>query len=373
MTNLPKTARAALMYDYNEELRVEEVPVPRADPGALVVKVDVSSVCGSDVHTWRGAMNPLLSIKPPLVLGHEIVGTVIEVGEGADLDSVGNPVRVGDRVIWEHASCRQCEACTILREPTLCPNRRIGMFHDARTYPYTAGGFSEYSYVWPLAGRIRVPDALSSEVAAVGSCAVRTVINAFERVGRIDTSSRVLVQGTGPLGLFAVAVASRFNPRQLIVIGAPANRIEVAKRWGATDIISVEEQRTADDRVTAVNTLTDGGADVLFEMSGAPGAFAEGVRMARRAARYMVVGTVGGDPQLVDAARIVARQLTIIGTLSSDIGAYFGALEFLERNQGTFDWNALFSDRRYSLSESTQALESLRSMREIKPLIVPSL
>jgi threonine dehydrogenase-like Zn-dependent dehydrogenase len=95
--------------------------------------------------------------------------------------------------------------------------------------------------------------------------------------------------------------------------------------------------------------------------------------MARRAARYMVVGTVGGDPQLVDAARIVARQLTIIGTLSSDIGAYFGALEFLERNQGTFDWNALFSDRRYSLSESTQALESLRSMREIKPLIVPSL
>jgi L-iditol 2-dehydrogenase len=371
MTGLPSSTQAALMHEYGADLQVGEVPLPQPEPGALVVKVDVSSVCGSDVHTWQGSVSPLLSIKPPLILGHEIVGTVVAAGPGADADSVGTPLRPGDRVIWEHEACRRCEACVVLREPTMCTNRRIGMFHDATTFPYSAGGFAEYSYIWPGSGRIRVPGELPGEFAAAGSCALRTVINAFERTGSIDTSSRVLIQGSGPLGLFGVAVASRFNPRQLIVIGAPAERLEVARAWGATDVISVQDH-DADARIGAVNELTSGGADVLFEMSGAPGAFAEGLKMARRAARYMVVGTVGGPSQAVDASRIVARQMTVMGTLSSDIGAYHKAVEFLVREAAAFNWSAMFSDRRYALSEATQALDSLRTMKEIKPLITPS-
>jgi threonine dehydrogenase-like Zn-dependent dehydrogenase len=359
------------MTEYDKPLEVRELPMPNADPGGLIVKVEMSSVCGSDVHTWRGAINPLLSVKPPLVLGHEIVGSVVEIGDGAETDSVGNTLRVGDRVVWEHASCQRCEACTILREPTLCPNRRIGMFHNAEEYPYVAGGFAEYSYVWPGAGRIRVPDELPSEYATVGSCAVRTVVNAFERIGPINTSSRVLVQGAGPLGLFAIAYASRFNPRQIIAVGAPEGRLEIARQWGATDTVSIEEHPEAADRVSLLTEMTSGGPDVLFEMSGAHGAFAEGINAARRAARYMVVGTVGGAPQEVDVARIVARQLRVTGTLSSDIGAYHKALEFLVGGMAETDWSLMFTDRRYGLGEATEALDSLATMREVKPLIVP--
>ncbi|MDH6293304.1 zinc-binding dehydrogenase [Rhodococcus opacus] len=372
MAKLPETARAALMFEYNEDLRVAEVGVPQPDPGALVVKVDITSVCGSDVHTWHGAVKPRVPIKPPLVLGHETVGTVVAIGVGADTDSTGNPIRIGDRVIWENAACRRCEACTVLHQPTLCFNRQVGMLHDATVYPYTAGGFAEYSYVWPNAGRVRVPDKLPSEYAAAGSCALRTVVNAFERVGRIDTTSRVVIQGAGPLGLFATALASRFNPRQLVVVGAPASRLEVAKQWGATDAISVEDYKSADDRVAVVEEITGGGADVLFEMSGARGAFAEGVRMAGIAGRYMVVGTLGGPAQEVEAMRVATRQLTIMGTMSAEIGSYQRALEFLAGGMETFDWNALFSDRRYSLAEATEALTSLETMQEIKPLVVPS-
>lgn len=371
VSQLPDTALAAVLPAYGEDLEVVTVPVPRPEPGAIVVEVELSTVCGSDVHTWQGSVSPLLPISPPLVLGHEIVGKVAALGEGAELDSVGTRLQVGDRVVWEHAACGRCAMCSIRREPTLCPNRKVGMFHPIDVFPYTAGGFTQYSYIWPGSGRVRVPDQVSSESAAAGSCALRTVVSAFERLGPIDFSSRVLVQGSGPLGLFAVALAAWHHPRQIVVVGAPDDRLALARSWGATDVLSVEELPTVDERVSAVEELTAGGPDVILEMSGAPGAFAEGVRMAGRSARYVVVGTLGGDDQPVNVPRIVGRQLRIIGSLGSDIGAYHRALEFLARGSDTFDWSAMFSGTRHALAGSTGALESLRSMKEIKPVIDP--
>jgi L-iditol 2-dehydrogenase len=369
-STLPDTAPAALLPAFGADLEIAEIRVPRPEPGALVVEVELVTVCGSDVHTWQGAVTNL-PITPPLVLGHEVVGRVAAIGDGAGRDSVGTELRLGDRVVWEHEACGRCPMCTVERAPTLCPNRRVGMFHNAEEFPYSAGGFARYSYVWPGSGRLRVPDAVSSTAAAASSCALRTVVHAFERLGPIDHMSRVVVQGSGPLGLFATAMAARRHPRSLVVVGAPDDRLDLAKAWGADDVVSVQRHPDPADRVAAVEDLSGGGPDVILEMSGAPGAFAEGVLMAARNARYAVVGTLGGSPQEVAVSRIVGRGLRIIGCLGADIGSYERALRFLESAAGEFDWNALFSGTVHGLAGATDALRSLRGMEEIKPVLDP--
>jgi threonine dehydrogenase-like Zn-dependent dehydrogenase len=110
---------------------------------------------------------------------------------------------------------------------------------------------------------------------------------------------------------------------------------------------------------------------VLLELSGAPGAFAEGVRVAGRNARYAVVGTLGPGTQDVEVSRITTRGLRIAGSLGGDIGTYYKALEFLEREARSFDWDALFSGHRHGLADATAALEAQRSMTEIKPVVDP--
>lgn len=365
------SARAAVLTEYGEELSLREVPIPVPEPGALVVRVELATVCGSDVHAWQGALPDHLRIRPPLILGHEIVGTVAAIGSGAERDSVGRPLAVGDRVVWEHESCGACYACSVQREPTLCSHRRVGMFSNCELPPYSAGGFAEYSYIWPRAGRLRVPDGVRSEWAAAASCALRTVVGAFERLGPIDFLSTVLIQGSGPLGLFATALAAVYRPRRLVVVGAPAARLEIAREWGADAVISIEEHPDPEARAALIAEHTDGGPDVLFELSGARGAFAEGVRVAGRDARYAVVGTLGPGTQDVEVSRITTRGLRIVGCLGGDIGTYYKALEFMEREARTFNWDALFSGRRHGLETATDALEAQRTMTEIKPVVDP--
>jgi D-arabinose 1-dehydrogenase-like Zn-dependent alcohol dehydrogenase len=370
---LPKTALASVLTEYGAPLQLQEVRVPTAEPGAVVVEVDVTSVCGSDVHLWRGAVASVLPFKPPLILGHEIVGKVVAIGPGADRDSLGQPLKLGDRVIWEHEACGACPMCTLERTPTLCPNRRVGMFSCVEVFPFSAGGFSQYSYVWPRAGRLRVPDGVSSKAAAAGSCALRTAVAAFEKLGPIDFMSRVTILGSGPLGLFATALASWHRPRHLVVVGAPNDRLQLARDWGATATVSIEDHPDPAKRAELIRDLTEGGPDVLLEMAGSQTAFAEGVDLAGRNARYVVVGSLGPAIQSIAPARIVGRGLRITGCLSGDIATYHRALEFLKLGQSDFNWEALFSDKVYDLAHATAALESLRKMTELKPVICPQL
>src|SRR5215831_4649299 len=95
------------------------------------------------------------------------------------------------------------------------------------------GAFAEYSYVFPGSGLVKVPDAVKDHWASAASCALRSVVHAFERLGPLREPEIVAVQGTGPIGLFSVAMAARSGAAKVIAIGAPADRLEVAKKWGA--------------------------------------------------------------------------------------------------------------------------------------------
>src|SRR5207302_1127896 len=143
-----------------------------------------------------------------------------------------------------------------------------------------------------------------------------TVIHAFDRVGRVEPHQRVVIQGAGPLGLFATAVANHAGVSELIVVGAPARRLGLAKRWGASAVVSVEELPTAEARLARVRELTGGlGADVVFELSGAPYAFAEGLDFLRPGGRYAparpALGELTGRPLYADVRAVPgARSLS---------------------------------------------------------------
>src|SRR2546422_2967459 len=298
-------------------------------------------------------------------------GTVVAFGPGPREDSIGQPLKEGDRLLWTHVYCGQCHECRVQHTPTLCRRKKQYMRTNCEQFPYLVGGFAQYCYVFPPSGRVRIPDGVPDGVASAASCALRTVIHAFDRVGRLEPHQRVVIQGAGPLGLFATAVANHAGVSELIVVGAPEPRLALARRWGASSTGSVEDLPTPEARLARVRELTDGrGADVVFELSGAPYAFAEGLDFLRPGGRYAVVGQLGGPLTPVQAALFVRKQATVLGVQSADIGQFWKALEFVRRTASRYDFGAMLTTR-YPLDRINEAIQSMRAFREIKPLVLP--
>jgi L-iditol 2-dehydrogenase len=367
-----KSGHASVLRAYGEPLQFAEYPVPEPEAGALVLAMDVATICASDVHAWRGAYEGVIPTELPVILGHEGVGRVVAIGDGAERDSMGARLTVGDRIVWTPEPCMSCWVCNIDQDPAACPNKSIGMFTSSEAHPHFHGTFAEYSYVRPRSGRLRVPDEVQSGWASAASCAARTVINAVGKAGRIDYMDSVVIQGAGPLGLFTTALVSMQHPRRIIVVGAPDARLAIAKQWGATDTISISEYPSAEARIDAVRSLTDGrGASLVFEVAGVPGVVTEGIEMVARHGRYVLVGSAAGAPQPIPAHRIVNQDLTVIGSFSGNVDAYYRALEFMRRHRDRFDWNLVLGAS-YPLDRVTDALEAMGAHEDIKPVIVLS-
>ncbi|WP_040167340.1 zinc-binding dehydrogenase [Microbacterium gorillae] len=369
---LPTTSRAAVITEFGADLEVRDLPVPELEPGALLVRVDAATVCGSDVHVWDGSLHAggIRPINLPVVAGHEMAGTVVGIGAGDLSYTGGGAVRSGDRITFTQGRCGTCHHCAVTLQPNLCTSRR-SYGENCEAFPYLVGGFSEYCYVYPSARKIKIPDGVRSEWASAASCALRTVIAAYERVGRIEPWQTVVVQGTGPLGLFATALAKKSGAGRVIAVGAPDDRLELARAWGATDTLSVADLPTPDARIGAVADLTGGvGAEVVMEWSGARTAFAEGLEMVRRGGRYLVGGQVGPHTVEIQPSTIMKKGIDVIGSMSGADAHYFKAMDFLQRNQDEFDFDAILTNR-YGLHEVGAALRGMQNLSEMKPIVDP--
>lgn len=362
----PATSKAAVLRRFGDPLVIEDVPVPSdVEPGAILTKIDACSICGTDVHLWQGSLS--LTVDLPVIIGHEMVGRVVELGAGSGLDSVGQEIKVGDRIVWTHTACGSCFYCTVARQPTLCDHRRAYMYETMEKPPYLLGGFSEYGYVLPESGRIRVPDAVPDELASLASCAFRSVMNAFSQLGPIDPTETVAVQGAGPLGLLATAVAKAAGAGQVITLGAPAARLEMAEAFGASSTLSIEGT-TAEDRIAEIRDRTRGrGADIVLEFTGVPAAVNEGLELIRKGGRYMLVGQLGSKETTLQPSMIVKKNLQVLGSFSGDARSYWKALQFLASHP-ELPFEEMITNR-YRLDEVNTAMERMRTFQEIKPVI----
>ena len=370
MTDIPERCRAAMLVGHGEPLEIGEVQVPQElEPGALLVRTTAATICASDVHLWEGDSQSSTE-RFPRILGHEMTGRIARLGLGATHDSIGQPLELGDRIVWTHGFCGQCEQCVVEHEPTLCANRRGYMTSLCTEYPYLTGGFSEYGYVYPTSGRVKVPDIIPDELASAAACALRTVVHGFERLGRLDDRQAVVIQGSGPLGLFSVALTSRSGPSTIIVVGGPARRLEVAKRWGATHTLDIDDMPDPGDRRQQILEWTGGrGPDVVVEVSGVRAAVPEGIAMIRRGGRYLVMGQLHDDTVPLRPADITRKHLRIIGSISASVEHYYRALQFIANNWERFSWMDMISNR-YPLEGINEALQRMQRWEEIKPAII---
>ncbi len=369
MPNLPTTCKAAALVEVGKPLELLDVKLPETlEYGSILVKTTMASICASDVHAWQGEMASANPDNVPRILGHEMTGRIAALGDGVTHDSVGQSLQEGDRIIWTHGFCGQCYACNIEHEPTLCVNRKGYMSTRCTEYPYLTGGFAEYCYVFPISGRVKVPDEVPDELASAAACALRTVVHGFDRLGRIENRQTVAVQGTGPLGLFAVAMAVRSGASQVIAIGGPPHRLEVAQGWGATHTLDVGEMDAA-ERYEHIMALTDGqGPDVVIEVSGARTAVPEGIGMIRRGGRYVVIGQIGPHEVTMRPGDLVRKHIRLYGTLSASVEHYYKALQFLKQNWDRFPFMDLISNY-YPFEKINDAMARMETWQEVKPAL----
>lgn len=367
MEEIPKKCKAAVLVEYGKPLEFREYPIPKIEPRGILVKVEMAGLCGSDVHQCSG--DNVLKARLPNIPGHETIGRIVKLGEARTQDVSGELLKVGDRITWGHASCGECYWCAIARQPTLCSAKTHYAWHCSDDYPHLMGGFAEYEYVVPRTEVAKIPEELTDEEAIGVGCAFRTIVAAYERLGGIDIQDDVLIQGAGPVGLYALAQAIESGARKTIVVGAPKARLDLAKRWGADYVINIDEVTDPSKRKDQILELTSGrGPDIVVECTGVPAAFSEGVEIIRKGGRYLVIGQVSEATTAFAPSSIVFKSLDIIGTLSATIPHYYKALQFVKNKRAKYPFADIVSNK-YSLEQVNEALAAMKAGREMKPVI----
>ena len=366
---IPTSTRAAVLTTHGAPLELQDLPLPREiEPGAALVRITCTTLCGTDIEIWAGKMS--FPGMLPMMLGHEMVGEIVAVGEGT-VDALGAPLGVGDRIGWSESVCGECFGCTVLREPVACAKRGYGFMQRTDVPPYATAGLSEYAYVTPGAQKLRLPAEVKDTWAAAAGCAAKTVLRAFDRAGGVRPGSRVVVQGSGALGLFATAVASISGAGTVITAGAPAARLELAQRFGASHTVDIAGGSEA--TVARVHELTNGqGADLVLDFAGAPSIGPEAVGMAAQRGTIAIVGSTGPTGDAFPLSAIMGKELTVVGSLNGDVSDYYRSIEFFRIFADRFPWDELFSEL-CGLDDASDRIANMHELREVKAVIDPRL
>ena len=357
-------ARATLVTVSHGPVEVRDVGEPDLEPTAMLAEVEAATLCGTDVHFWEGMLR---QEGMPYIPGHETCGRVVQVN-GERYDIFGEPLRPGDRILMAYPWCGHCYYCAVANQPTLCPN--AGRFGRQKIdqFPYLLGGCAEMHYVPTGSDVIKVPDAVSSPLAASAACALRTCMHGFELLGGIAAHETVVIQGSGPIGLYSLAVARDKGANRILVIGAPSSRLEVALEWGADEILNIEDATDQKQRIQWVKDRTGGrGADIVVQCA-TGAAIPEAMEMTRQGGRCLSIGAGGGVGSLSPST---FGSKTYIGFRAGAARHYHSALTFLATRKHV-NFERVLS-RQFPLERVHEALQGMVDGTEVKPVVIPSL
>ena len=285
--------KAAVVHSFDRPLVIEDVPTPEPGPEQVLVRIEASGLCHTDIHAARGEWP--VKPQPPFIPGHEGVGIVERLGPG---NSHG--VEVGDRVAipWLGYACGDCRYCNDGRE-TLCPNQ-------LNTGYSINGGFAEYA-VGYARHVVKVPKAIDPADAAPLTCAGVTTYKAV-KVSGARSSDLVAVFGAGGLGHLAVQYA-RITGASVAAVDVNEERLNSAKALGAEHVINAAEQ----DPAAALQAL--GGADVAVSTAVFPSAFEQAIGGLARGGRLVCVGLPAENGMRVPIFETVLFGLSIVGSI----------------------------------------------------------
>ncbi len=344
----------ALVYTGPDQLTVDDVPIPEPTDGEALVRVRYVGICGTDLHLWHGE---LATVQPPVIVGHEVVGEVVEIAPPVDADPAGEAARFGpgDRVAIEPLlSCGRCRAC---REGHghVCRQLRVMGVH-------ANGGAAEYMRV-PIARLHGIPPELSWEVAA---CTEPTAVAVhMTRRAEVQLGDVVLVLGGGPIGFLVAQAARAAGAGRVLVSEVSRPRLALCRAAG----LEVIDARAADPVETILGLTGGEGADVVVEAAAHPATVAQTVQAAR-VRGTILIGGIAGAPPPVDLAAVVFKELRLIGSRVYETRDVATGLALLA--SGAIDATSLVT-RIVPLVEAVSGgFELLRDSRaEMKVLLAP--
>lgn len=349
--------KAAVLYEANQPLVIEDIRQDPPKAGEVRVKTDVAGLCASDLHVMHGTA----PLPMPVVLGHEGSGTVAEVGPGV------TNVKPGDRCILSFvADCGYCAMCRSGR-PNLCDTN---MATGARQYDGTVrlhagdvdvhqmaklGVFAE-SIVIPQQGCHPVPDHVPMDVAALIGCCVTTGVGAVINSPAMQPGATVAVFGCGGVGLNAIQGAKLMNASRIIAVDIFDHKLEFTYKFGATDVVNSREV----DPVKAIRELTGGGVDMAFDTFGSPQTTAQSVDSLGKGGTAVLVGLAPvGETAPINMVDMVRFQKSLTGSYYGSVSPHqtFDKLvEFYGR--GLLDVESLIT-RYYTLDQINEGFDAL--------------
>jgi NDMA-dependent alcohol dehydrogenase len=367
---MARKAKAVVCRELNKPVVVEEITVDSPKRGEVMVKLAACGVCHSDLSATNGT----IALPPPLVLGHEGAGEVVEVGEGV------SGLAVGDHVVASFIyMCGKCRFCAGGR-PVLCveqgkalttPPEGTPRVHDHAGKPLGifsgCGVMAEYATL-SVDNLVKIDPKIPLDRAALVGCAVTTGVGAVFNTAKVEPGSSVAVFGCGGVGLNVVQGAAIAGAERIIAIDTMQAKLDMAKQFGATEVIL---SKPGEDVAKALKKLTGGGPDYAFECVGV-GALAEtAYRAIRRGGKAIVVGVA----KAADSAAI--KPMTLVFEEKTLQGSYFGScvprIDFPRMLHlymaGKLKLDELITHR-YRIEEAAQAFADLESGRNARGVIV---
>ncbi len=362
--HVPTTMKAAILTGAEPALTTAEIDTPRPRRGEVLVKVTACGVCHTDLHVIKGEVG----FPRPAVLGHEVSGTIVALGDGLEDSGLQ---RGQDVVSGFIMPCTECDACRRGRDD-LCANffaqnRLRGTLYDGESRlrmpdgsflaMYSMGGLAEYAVI-PASAVTPLPAGMDREHAAILGCAGLTSFGAVFRQGRVERGTRIAIIGTGGIGSSLIPMASAAGASQIIAIDIADEKLENARRLGATHTVNSR----VDDAASVVRELSDGGVDVAFEALGNPATFAQAVSLLADGGRMVAIGIApAGAEASIEITPLVRRGYEIVGSFGGRTRTDLPEVVALAAS-GKVDVDSLIT-RRYSLDEADTAYRDLDAGR----------
>ena len=338
---VPATMRAAV-YRGVDDVRVETVAVPEIGPGEVLVRIDTCGICGTDlkkIHTGSHAA--------PRVFGHEMAGTVVQVGDGVER------FEVGDRVMaFHHIPCGACFYC---RKQTFAQCETYKKVGTTAGFEAAGGGFAEYIRVmdWIVArgGLVKIPDDIPFEQAAF----IEPMNTCFKavRLLNLEADDTVLVMGQGSIGIMLAALARRTGATVLTSDLYP-ERHAIAAEYGLNHPIDARG-----DVIAAARSVTDGrGADVALVAVGADALIATAMEAIRPGGRVMLFASTQHGTAAFDPAAVCMDEKTLMGSYSASVAIQAEGIQlvFDGYRDGSLDLTKLISHR-FGLEDAVDAID----------------
>lgn len=340
----------AIVMEEPGEIGVQEIELPEVGPDDVLLRVELTGICGTDVHMYNGGMD----LDFPVVPGHEFTGVIEEVGENVTKDSKGSTIREGDKLSVVPAMPGGSDdwySRNMPGRPRLSEDPdRFGFDNVEKKF---AGGMSERVVLPPKAHYYRIPDDMPVELGALVE-PISVGMHAFERSLQpgqphiregFGIGQSVAVQGAGPIGLFAIASAKAAGAGQIIAVDALDERLELAEKFGATDSVNLTEYGEK-ELIDAVEELTVGnvGPDVVIEAAGVPQAVEQGIELPHDGGIFVEVGhfAYNGECEL-NPTRIVQKELDIRGSLAYPPTQFESAIELIGQLRDEIPFQSLFN------------------------------